>query len=230
MRKVQNFGDDRNKGWCVFCGGPNQTSDHTPSRVFLDEPYPDDLATSPACQKCNNSFSADEAYLACLLECVVAGTTDPSKLRRQKIAKLLTGNPGLSARLAAARKETDDGIAFDVDHERISNVVLKLARGHAAYEVNEPRLDEPVDVIIKPLVQMEQAERERFERDEGMVSVWPEVGSRAMNRLIVYGDDAFDEGWLVVQEGRYRYRTTQNDGLVVRFVINEYLACEVRWD
>ena len=35
--------------------------------------------------------------------------------------------------------------------------------------------------------------------------------------------------WLIVQEGRYRYRVTQGDGLWVRIVIREYLAAEVWW-
>ena len=230
MRQVQNLGDDRNKGWCVFCGGPNETSDHTPSRVLLDEPYPDNLGTSPACLSCNNGFSADEAYLACLLECVAARSAVPAAFERQKIARMVEGNSGLAARLVGARQETEAGVTFDVDHDRIRNVVIKLARGHAAYELNEPQLDEPLDVIIKPLMLMDEAARERFERDDQEFALWPEVGSRAMNRLLVAGADVFDEGWLVVQEGRYRYRTSQDDGLTVRFVIRDYLACEVRWD
>jgi len=230
MQQIQNLGDNRNKGWCVFCGGPNETRDHTPSRVFLDKPYPDNLGASPACEKCNNGFSADEAYLACLLECVAAGSVDPSKIGRRKIARFMEGNPDVAARLAAARQTSESGVTFDVEHDRVWNVVVKLARGHAAYELNEPQLDEPLEVIIKPLVLMGAAERHRFERDDQEFALWPEVGSRAMNRLLIAGDDVFEEGWLVVQEGRYRYRTAQDGGMTVRFVIGEYLACEVRWE
>jgi hypothetical protein len=57
----------------------------------------------------------------------------------------------------------------------------------------------------------------------------PEVGSRAMHRLTVVGDELFEAGWLTVQEDRYRYRTSQNNGLAVRMVLREHLACSVVW-
>lgn len=107
-------------------------------------------------------------------------------------------------------------------------MLLKLARGHAAYELNEPQFETPSTFYFKPLSGMSPGERQEFE-EESDAGVWPEVGSRAMNRLLILGTDVFDEGWLVVQDGRYRYRTSQNDGLTVKLVIREYLACEVRW-
>lgn len=98
-----------------------------------------------------------------------------------------------------------------------------------AYELNEPQLDEPEFFSIKPLELMTNQERQTFERDDQLVDVWPEVGSRAMNRLLIAGPDVFSEGWLVVQDGRYRYRVTQFDGNRVRMVFREYLGCEVAW-
>ena len=55
------------------------------------------------------------------------------------------------------------------------------------------------------------------------------MGSRALNRLLIAGPDVFSEGWLVVQEGRYRYRVTQHDGYRVRMVFRDYLGCVVAW-
>jgi len=71
---------------------------------------------------------------------------------------------------------------------------------------------------------MSNDEREDFEAsaEAGLVG-WPEVGSRAMQRLLT------DEQWLVVQKDRYRYRTAQDGRLWVRMVIREYLACRVAW-
>jgi hypothetical protein len=37
------------------------------------------------------------------------------------------------------------------------------------------------------------------------------------------------DDWIVVQEGRYRYRVSQNDGNIVQMVLSEYLACHVIW-
>lgn len=230
MEKVQNFGDNRNKGWCVHCGGANESRDHCPSRVFLDKPYPEDLPASPACESCNNSFSQDEAYVAALIESVLAGAADPDRITRPKIAEMLRRNPSLGEAINAGRSETNEGTVFDVDQQRVRRVVLKLARGHAAFEFNEPRIDEPDYVAAKPLMLMTEQERSAFENGEGDLAVWPEVGSRAMNRLLIVGSEVLSDGWLHVQNERYRYRVGQEGGgLNVRLVIREYLACEVIW-
>jgi hypothetical protein len=112
----------------------------------------------------------------------------------------------------------------------VNRVVLKLARCHAAFELNEPQLHEPSHLGIKPLPLMTDDERAAFERDDQGFDVWPEVGSRAMQRILVTGTDALDEGWFVVQEGNYRFRTNQSNGLTVKIVLREYLGCEVVWD
>ena len=61
-------------------------------------------------------------------------------------------------------------------------------------------------------------------------SIWLEVGSRVMQRVLVAGTDVFDEKWLIVQEGNYRFRTSQANGLTVKIVLREYLGCEIVWD
>ena len=96
------FYDDRLKGHCVYCGGSEETRDHVPSKVLLDEPYPEDLPVVPACLECNNGFSLDEEYLACFLECVLCGTVDPRALKRDRIRRKLQDNPNLLALIAAA--------------------------------------------------------------------------------------------------------------------------------
>jgi hypothetical protein len=50
-------------------------------------------------------------------------------------------------------------------------------------------------------------------------SGWPEVGSRMMSRMLT-GQDMAD-GWIVVQEGVYRYAVGQNGGMLVRSVLFE---------
>lgn len=47
--------------------------------------------------------------------------------------------------------------------------------------------------------------------------------------MLVAGTDAFDDGWLNVQEGNYRFRTRQANGLTAKIVLREYLGCEVVW-
>lgn len=230
MQQLRCYGDARNKGFCVHCGGPSETVDHVPSKVLLDEPYPENLMAAPACRECNNGLSLDEEYLACLLECVIAGDTTPEKIHRAKIGRILQANSSLLARLQSARMDGEDGPIWSAESDRVSRVVLKLARCHAAFELNEPQLHEPSHLGIIPLPLITEDEREAFERDDDAFGIWPEVGSRAMQRLLLAGTDTFTEGWLTVQEGNYRYRTSQTNGLIVKIVLREYLGCEVVWD
>jgi hypothetical protein len=227
------FVDERLTGYCVYCGGPPETSDHAPSKILLDSPLPSNLAVVDSCQPCNSSFSDDERYLACLVECVVMGTTDPQKLRRENIARTLTARPHIVAEIAAGRE--DDlfgGIRWKPDEARVRNVVLKLARAHMAYELSLPQFGAPDVYWFKPLVSLTDDERSEFENpDEGVVVPWPEIGSRAFQRAVVGwpGADVLQSGWLSVQDGRYRYRVDQLDGCSARMVLSEYLACLVEW-
>lgn len=155
IEKVANFGDDRQNGFGVHCGGPPETKDHAPPKVFLDMPYPHHRPTLPRCLKCNNGFTADEEYLACFVECVVCGTTDPEKLTREKVQKSLRRNTGLRERIERSKRDGLNGRGerlpvWTPEEDRVREVVVKLARCHAAYELNEPQLDEPDHVGFWP--------------------------------------------------------------------------------
>ena len=105
MQQMRNYGDQRQLERCAYCGaGAVETRDHVPSRVLLDEPYPENLPVVPACRSCNESFSGDEEYLACVLEVVVAGEASPEAVARPKIARLLRMKPALKARLDFSRR------------------------------------------------------------------------------------------------------------------------------
>ncbi len=104
---------------------------------------------------------------------------------------------------------------------------MKNARGHAYHELGEPLTEAPTHVSFVPLMQMDTENIETFEQiGEGM-DLWPEVGSRMMLR--VSGGVGLVGGWIVVEEGRYRYALDWSEGLTVRTVIWEYLATETCW-
>ena len=227
MEQLTNFGDKRTLAFCAFCGGKTGTRDHCPSRVLLDDPFPSNLPVVPACPACNNGFSADEEYVACLLACVIAGSTEPERVARAKVRRLLTAKPALRSRIESSRRAEGETTLFIPEHDRIVAVVKKLARGHAMFELHEILIDEPTDLWFLPLENMQEHHRTDFESPESS-NVWPEVGSRAMQRLIS-GADVTCQGWVDVQPGRYRYSAQLSDGVDVRFVISEYLACQVRW-
>lgn len=215
--------------FCVYCAGATETRDHVPSKVFLDEPYPTNLPVVPACQSCNEGFSLDEEYVACLIECTLAGSVNPDDIHRVKVREILVRRPVLASRLRRARREMLFGeVSFAIEPDRVRKVALKLARGHAAFELNEPQIGQPSSIAISPLLLTKAEERARFENSPASavwpeIGIWPEVGSRAMQRT------AAGEVWVVVQPSRYRYLTSTHDCVVVRMVISEYLGCEVRW-
>ena len=234
MRQVPNFGDKRNQGFCVHCGGSAETVDHAPSKVFLDEPYPENLAGSPSCGPCNNGFSLDEAYLACLLECTMAGTTEPSAFARSKVAGMLRKNPKLKERLEGSRQIVGENIIWNPERDRVERVLVKLARCHVAFEYNEPQLQEPTNLTYMPLHTMTSGQREYFEgrsRSSEEFGGWPEVGSRAMSRIFAINGVLHVDDWLEVQEERYRFQVSQEqEGITVRVLLRGYLACVVAWE
>lgn len=229
MKQIPNYGDQRMLGQCIYCGGSPETREHVPPRVFLDIPYPANLPVVGACSECNGGFSPHEEYLACLIECVISGSADPDHVKRDKIARILKERPYLANRIHNARTDQDGMTIFSVEHDRVRLIVEKIARGHVLYEVNE-LVDEPVEFSVTPFTAFTDEERIDFEGfDQTGVDVWPEVGSRSMQRLLVADDTVFN-GWIEVQPDRYRYAVSQPGGIEVRMVFSEYLACRVLWD
>lgn len=225
--------DVRLTGMCAFCGGAVETRDHVPPRVFLDDPMPDNVPVVEACEKCNQGLSLDEEYVACLLECAMCGSTQAEALRRYKVKRILAKKPRLAALLDESRTTANDGrVVWIPDARRVRNVILKLARGHAACELSLLQLDEPIRVQSMPFHCMSEAERAEFERaGSGELRGWPEIGSRAFLRACSARPFADESGlWVSVQANRYRYAVEESGGVVVRMVLAEYLACEVEWE
>jgi hypothetical protein len=227
------FMDERLRGICGYCGGTAETRDHVPSKVLLDEPFLSDLPVVGACTGCNSSLSLDEQYLACFLECVLSGTSEPARLHREKVKRILVGNASLRARISAScRCDESAQLVWEPEIDRVRRVMLKLARGHVAYELY-PYLEEPREINIIPLSSMSESERTAFEdlssADTGLL---PELGSRAFFRKFSSKPDNLKNvnGWIVVQRGRYRYAVSEAAGPLVRIVLSEYLACWVAWE
>lgn len=102
------FIDERHTSMCVYCGSRPDTRDHIPSKVLLDEPYPPELLDVGACQRCNASFSLDEQYLTCFLDCVICGNAEASDVHRPNVKRILEDNPALRCRIEGTRKR-DEG-------------------------------------------------------------------------------------------------------------------------
>lgn len=223
MGQIPDYSDSRLTSSCLYCGGRIETREHTPSKVLLDKPYPADLAVVGACQPCNEGFSQDEEYVACLIECALSGTTNPSLVTRPNIAAKLHQQPKLRDRIERSRSDVGGLISFTPEHERVENVAKKLAQSHILYELSEVMRDEPSRLVCKPLGSLGAAEKVAFETID-QPPIWPEVGSRMATRMV-----RGEAGWQVLQPGRYRYATIFGGPTVARLVLSEYLACEVIW-
>lgn len=238
IRQQAPFHDQRLKGRCYSCGEPldpdASTVEHVPARVFLDRPYPQNLATVESCFACNNESSADELYVACLLDVLLVGSVDPSHVERPTVRHALARRPRLATRLAAAITSPETAWRTGPTAESLRVVATKLARGHAMYDLADPQYGPPVMIRWFRLDEASIAEAESFSRwrDRSTTSrqLLPEVGSRALLRMFDSREATGARDWVAVQEDRYRYSYRADEGgPAIRFVLRGYLACEVVW-
>ncbi len=238
MDQIGHFSDDRHKSWCIHCSawltGLIATRDHVPSKGFLLTPHPENLPVVSICRACNIGFSHDEEYMIAFMGAVLSGSVEPDRQSHPTAKRILARNHQLRTRIGNARTtyetpQGEIGIHWQPEQDSIDRVILKNARGHAFFELGEPLTGAPKHVSSAPLCILPEAQRDEFEDIcFGTINVWPEVGSRMMTRLCT-GQD-LRGGWIMVQDGLYRYLVGQVDGVVVRTVIWNYLATEVYWE
>ncbi|MCR9254684.1 MAG: hypothetical protein NXI16_01140 [Alphaproteobacteria bacterium] len=235
MDQIDDYSDVRHKAWCIHCTASLETCetnrDHVPSRSLLDKPYPPELPVVEICTSCNTSFSQDEEYFAAFLGAVITGSTDPDVQTIPAAERVLRRNPSLKARIDRSRKDFktlggENRTIWEPEMGRVKNALVKNARGHVYFELGQPAMGEPVHFHATPLETFTAEEREAF-FSMPMIEVWPEVGSRMMTRVFT-GQD-MEDGWIVVQDGVYRFAVAEDDGFAVKIVLREYLAAEVIW-
>lgn len=214
---------------CSYCGESPNTRDHVPSRILLEEPYPENLPVVPCCAKCNQGFSLDEEYIACLLECILCGTTDIEKLQREKIKRILQNKEPLKQKILKSKVEIEGQVSFNIEVNRMKNVLIKLAKGHAKYENSEAVLEEPTSIGFKTVPTMTQNEIDTFLADTKLTKS-PEVGSRAMQNFLIYSNNNTYSHWTIVQPEIYNYCVSVTPvRLSVKIILWNYLAVEVIW-
>jgi hypothetical protein len=191
--------------------------------VFLDEPLPSNLAVVPCCRRCNGLSSADEEYVACLLEVAACGTADANGLERAAIARTLAARPRLRARLSAALDPFAGSMA--VEDDRVQRVVEKVGRGLWAFETAANSDAATVSSVYAPLPACDAPALEAFEA-LAPLDLLPEVGSRLMVRVIE--ECGMQNRWQVVQPGRFAYAVEAGSSESrVKMVLRGYLAAIV---
>lgn len=122
---------------CVYCGGPADTSDHTPPRCLLPKPLPEKVLamTVPACSRCNSGFSHDEMRAAAIVSTV-------SFMEADRVAVAPAGWIAIAMQRDAALREfvhsrlATDGV-FHPDRtviEVLSRIMTKTTAGLLFYE------------------------------------------------------------------------------------------------
>ena len=225
---------EKSKGnGCIYCGKPATTREHTPSKVFLLEPYPENLPTIPACFECNNGYSEDENYVSCFLD-VLKSYVYLDYTRQTQTDSRLLKDEKLQKTLQEQIQVKDGKVYFQLDEQRICRILLKLARGHAGFELDYVNFDDTeIDIWYGFAFNMSEDEIEEF-NGIPTYQLYPEVGSRGMYLIqnLNTGDVQTFARWIEVQDGQYRYQVSynDNDGIVVKIVIFEFLYCEVNFE
>lgn len=220
---VQNIESDM----CCYCAvAVGTTRDHVPSKILLDKPYPENLMTVPCCEKCNNSFSADEEYVAALIEKSWNGCLDDDFIERDAVRKSLRHSESIRARLDNLFSKDDNGILFlNFEESRLINVMGKTALGLARYECGKIFTLKKVVPFLRDNLTAEALEL--FESRMLCHEQFPEVGSRLLSQIVESGN-VMAARWKEVQPNRFRYMIRQRrNGVEVRLVFSECFVAVV---
>lgn len=227
MTSRNEYGPWQQKDICFYCGERADTRDHIPSKVILDEPYPESLAVVPCCRRCNNGFSSDEQYSAVLIECIRVQSIDPHSMLRPKVKDIVDHSPAL---LQTVKKSVTvdlfGHLSIDEDDVRFKNFVIKLATAHIRYELSLLAIElRPSKISVMEVgIMLEDFKKTFFSPIQ--INLLPETSSRQMQSLMVSDDGRFFIPWMPYQEGIYSYQVNP-ETYEVRILIQDFLAIQV---
>lgn len=163
MEQVRDFSDKRISSRCCFCGGDGSTGDHVPSKAFFDEPFPENLMIVRCCKECNNCFSADEEYAACVIEVARCGSLD---VEREKVRRMLAHNQTGCAGVLSAAEAIRTGVLPRVTDSKIEKIMGKIARGLATFLAGMWVRDLQCEMMILP--KLSHGKKWRLKNRKGM--------------------------------------------------------------
>lgn len=224
--------DKKGQFKCIYCYEKADSREHIPSKVFLNEPFETNLAILPSCKSCNNSYSENEQYLACLIDYVQCKMSNLKAVKRSKIQKAFNVRPHIKNQLEESTKYNDNGDIeyIEIDDNKIQKILLKLSIGHATYSLSSIHLGEPSAINYKFFPQLTNDEMYNFNL-EPICDVLPEIGSRGGTYISILNDAIPLATWNIIQDNQYRFLAFNNkNSTIVRVVIGEYFYLEVIWD
>lgn len=229
---------------CIYCSKKADTREHLPSKAFLRKPYPENLATLPACYKCNNSFSEDELLVSLAIQ----------MMKKEVFKENYVFDSAFHEKFEDIRNfrkiekiknaiETNDLSEID---EAFRKVLTKLARGHAVWDLTIGYYEDYSNLgVEQPEVRMDyffldELSKEQVEEFTSNYCVTnealPELGSRIYeSRLRVFEKDNDNPElivlWGIIQEGEYAYNCYKSeDTIEVKIIINDFLFAIIQID
>ena len=137
---------------CAYCGDPATTADHIPPQSLYTAPLPSNLVTVPACLKCNNGASNDDAEFRNHLS-IMAGSfgESPNAAERLKPSlRAISRDKPTLARVVLGAYPTErysaggiylgQGVAVPLPPDARERVLNRIVRGLFWYHFDE-RID-----------------------------------------------------------------------------------------
>lgn len=223
---------------CIYCGETANTREHCPPKLFLNNPYPNDLPVVPSCEKCNNGFSKDELYTKAFIEFYqnyCYNTPITVSLERKEVRE---------AQQTFSNCINNKKIFFN---NRIGRILIKLSICHSTYELTEGYYSntwkgvlECVSYTFRP----HMAQKDIDNMNDFILmdnKLLPIIGSRVFNKIYVLDPVLLSLAdsnikhmprvvmdWSDVQDKSYRYVCwLDRHNLYIRLVIKEFLFAQI---
>lgn len=232
MIQINPQNDVRYDNICCYCQKPftdNKTKDHIPSKVLLDEPYPTNLPIAFCCYDCNQSFSTDEEYFACIIEYLVAGTKNAEMIQREKIRNILNKKKHLKNKIEDNIVDNGGKLTINFPESLLEKVLKKIIFGHLSYELSNPYIHNPDYIELNTIDNFTELEFQEF-ISECTMDIAPEIGTRASLTHIVINEKPIST-WKIVQKNNYQYKLDVSENeITLKVIIRNKIYLLARWN
>jgi hypothetical protein len=136
------------KGLCAYCWQEKKlTVDHVPPKLFLEQPFPPNLLTVPACADCNSSFKADDEYTRTILALDIRANWNNAaqfnlpaivrSLQRRNAQGFANYLSRQSRRMNVLAPNGNHVMAIQTDQQRVNRSGMHILRGLYFRETGE---------------------------------------------------------------------------------------------
>ena len=146
------------RGLCAYCGKMKKlTVHHVPPKLLLEQPFPPNLITVPACSDCNGSFKTDDEYTGTVLAIDIRANWNNAahynlpairrSLQRPAARGLAQYRWSQSNRMKILAPSGEPISAIQPDKQRVDRTGMHILRGLYFKETGK-RLTEASNVLV----------------------------------------------------------------------------------